>query len=165
MRRIKISDKPITVQCIDNEDMEEHLVEEAYYEAYECTDAMGTDKFLVKIPSAKGDYELSCYRHRFKVVNEEDWEGLINKDTTQLQSGSNNKTYWYYTYECYDKGKLSNAFNSIIDSDNNMFPLRKAEENAGSKGSEHIEYKMVIQISKEDYEWKLAEMSKFGGND
>lgn len=69
-----------------------------------------------------------------------------------------NMKYWYYILETRDYHGSYNRVDGVAQSDNGLFPLREIEKRCNNIKS--INYKIVIEISKEDYEWKYHDMSK-----
>lgn len=77
-----------------------------------------------------------------------------------------NKSYYFFCVKIKDLDGYINTYDGIVKSDNGLFPLRQTEERYRNNYGNDIliDYKSIIEISKEDYEWKHAEMSKFIGD-
>lgn len=79
----------------------------------------------------------------------------------------NNKSYWYFTVKIKDSDGYSYSYDGICESDKGLFPLRQMEERYRNEYGNDIvvDYKSIVEISQDDYEWKYSEMSKFVGEE
>lgn len=64
------------------------------------------------------------------------------------------KTYWYYTVKYITRAFVTLEARSVIESNNNLFPLIEAEEkeNALANDALKIRVTFAIEISEDDYE-------------
>ena len=77
---------------------------------------------------------------------------------------SKNAKYWYYSAKVKYIDGHSNNYDGIVYSDTGCFPLKKAELSVKRDMDDNfssIDWNFVVEISKNDYEWKHSEMSKF----
>ena len=75
------------------------------------------------------------------------------------------RIYWYYVFkiaQTHDM-KFSAPIDGVTASDIGTFPLKEVETFIKKKSQfdTKIVFSTVIPISKEDFEYKLAELSKF----
>ena len=137
------------VKCIDINDYS-YLTAGKIYEVLEVSDE---DKYIINNDEpCEYDYE----KELFEVVDGE--ENNTHKQSTK---------YFHYSFETVDKFGHKNTHAGVVKSENPYFPMKIAEEQLKSRKVDYkyINYNCVIELSKEDFEYKLAELSRFVDDD
>ena len=142
------------VKCIDNDGHKELLQIGKIYPVLREIERMRYNLYSILY----NDVDIGYFnQNRFETLSYDNGEDITigNKNDGSLK-------YWYYIIECINASECCYEYTGVISSNKNTFPIKDVEEYKKSEDDIiSLTFKLIIEIDREDYEYKYAEMSKF----